>query len=182
MNVITWANSYIYTRTKRNKCNKNIFSLMTKSCLFKDGPKKNCSDSNICYVPARQPNLHIHGCGLSNTNEVVNADEWFGTLQWRHSGCDSVSNHQPHDGLLNRLFRRRSKKTSELRVTGLCEGNSPGSGEFPAQMASNAENVSVGWRHHEALDLVNSEDRPKFCIWASNKSLVNNLSTLLSCQ
>ena len=33
-----------------------------------------------------------------------------------------VSNHQPHDCLLNRLFRHRSKKTSKLRVTGLCEG------------------------------------------------------------
>ena len=47
------------------------------------------------------------------------------TLQWRHNGCDSVSNHQPHDCLLNRLFRRRSQKTSKLRVTGLCAGNSP---------------------------------------------------------
>ena len=32
------------------------------------------------------------------------------TLQWRHTGRDSVSNHQPHDCLLNRIFRRRSKK------------------------------------------------------------------------
>ena len=60
-------------------------------------------------------------------------------LQWRHNGRDSVSNHQPHDCLLNRLFRHRSKKTSKLRVTGLCAGNSPGTGGFPAQMASNAE-------------------------------------------
>ena len=50
--------------------------------------------------------------------------------------------------LLNQLFRRRSKKTSKLRVTGLCAGNSPATGEFPAQMASNAENVSISWRHH----------------------------------
>ena len=69
-------------------------------------------------------------------------------LQWHHNGRDSVSNHQPHDCLLNRLFRRRSKKTSNLRVTGLCAGNSPGTGEFPAQMASDAENVSIWWRHH----------------------------------
>ena len=41
-------------------------------------------------------------------------------LQWRHNGHNSVSNHQPHDCLLNRLFRRRSTKTSKLRVTGLC--------------------------------------------------------------
>ena len=61
------------------------------------------------------------------------------SLQWRHNGSDSVSNHQPHDCLLNRLFRRKSKKTSKFRVTGLCAGNSPGTGEFPAQMASYAE-------------------------------------------
>ena len=47
-----------------------------------------------------------------------------------------------------RLFRRRSKKIPKLRVTGLCAGNSPGTGEFPAQMASNAEKVSIWWRHH----------------------------------
>ena len=72
-------------------------------------------------------------------------------LQWRHNEHDSVSNHQPHDCLINRLFRRRSKKTSKLRVTGLCAGNSPGTGEFPAQMTSYAENVSIRWRHHEVF-------------------------------
>ena len=53
--------------------------------------------------------------------------------------------------LLIRLFKRRSKKTAKLRVTGLCAGNSPVTGEFPAQMASNAENVSVWWRHHRMV-------------------------------
>ena len=48
------------------------------------------------------------------------------SLQWRHNGHDGVSNHQPRGCLLNRLFRRRSKKTPKLRVTGLCVGNSPG--------------------------------------------------------
>ena len=47
-------------------------------------------------------------------------------LQWRHNDHDNVSNHQPHGYLLNRLFRRRSKKTSKLCVAGLCVGNSPG--------------------------------------------------------
>ena len=61
------------------------------------------------------------------------------TLQWRHNGRDGVSNHQPHHCLLNCLFRRRSKKSSKLRVTGLCAGNSPVTDEFPAQSASNAE-------------------------------------------
>ena len=82
-------------------------------------------------------------CGRILSHNVVN------TLQWRHNGHDSVSNRQPYDCLLNRLFRRRSKKTSKLRVTGLCTGNSPGTGEFPTLVASNAENVSIWWRHHD---------------------------------
>ena len=45
------------------------------------------------------------------------------TLRWRHNDHAGVSNHQPHGCLLNRLFRQ---KTSKLRVTGLCAGNSPG--------------------------------------------------------
>ena len=63
------------------------------------------------------------------------------TLQWRHNGHDSISNHQPYECLLSRLIRQRSKKTSKLHVTGLCAGNSPEAGEFPAQRASNVENV-----------------------------------------
>ena len=50
----------------------------------------------------------------------------FFAFYWRHNDHGGVSNHQPHDCLLNGLFRRRSKKTSKLRVTGLCAGNSPG--------------------------------------------------------
>ena len=38
---------------------------------------------------------------------------------WRHNERDGVSNHRRLDCLHNRLFRRRSKKTSKLRVTGL---------------------------------------------------------------
>ena len=68
-------------------------------------------------------------------------------LRWRHNGHDGVSNHQPHHCLLNRLLSCRSKKTSKLRVTGLCAGNSPVTGEFPAQMTSNAKNVSIWWRN-----------------------------------
>ena len=73
------------------------------------------------------------------------------SLQWRHNEHDNVSNHQPRDCLFNRLFRRKWKKTSKLRVTGLCVGNSPGTGEFPSQIASNPENVSIWWHHHVSL-------------------------------
>ena len=43
-----------------------------------------------------------------------------------------ASNHQRLGCLLNRLFRRRTKKASKLRVTGLCEVSSPVTGGFPA--------------------------------------------------
>ena len=81
---------------------------------------------------------------VSDSAFIINS-----TLLWRHYGRDGVSNHQPHDCLLNRLFRRRSKRTSKIRVTGLCAWNSRGTGEFPAQMASNAKNVFIWWRHHD---------------------------------
>ena len=69
-------------------------------------------------------------------------------LQWRHNRRDSVSNHQARECLLGRLVRRRSMKISKLRVTGLCAGNSPETGEFHTQRASYAEKVSIWWRHH----------------------------------
>ena len=70
------------------------------------------------------------------------------TLQWGHNGRNDVSNYQPK-GCLVCSTVCWSKKTSKLRVTGLCAGYSPVTGECPAQMASNAENVSIWWRHHE---------------------------------
>ena len=71
------------------------------------------------------------------------------SLQWCQNERDGVSNYQPHDCLLNCLFRCRSKKTSKLHIIGLCEGNSPVTREFPSQRASDAENVSIWWRHHD---------------------------------
>ena len=60
------------------------------------------------------------------TLDVVWFHQLHMSLRWRHNGRDGISNHQPHHCLLNRLFGRRSKKTSKLRVTGLCAGISPG--------------------------------------------------------
>ena len=73
---------------------------------------------------------------------------WIGPLQRRHNGRDGISNYQPHLCLLNRLFRRRSKKTLKLRNWPL-SGNSPVTGEFPVQRASNTESVSIWWHHHD---------------------------------
>ena len=95
------------------------------------------------------------------------------SLRWRYDGHDSVSNHQPRECLLNSLIKCRSKKTSKLRVTGLCAGNSPETGEFPAQRASYAENVSI-WRRRHVLSV---HDR--------NCAVLNNnqpASTLSACE
>ena len=103
------------------------------------------------------------------------------SLWWRHNGGNSVSNPQPHDCLLNRLFKRRAKKTSKLRVTGLCAGNSPGNDKFRAQSASNAENVSIWWRHHVTLDagaLTRARpghQQPRSWIYRINESYANSL-------
>ena len=76
----------------------------------------------------------IFGCSEMIHFVHLTKVHFIGTaLHWRHNGHNSVSNHQPHDCLFNRLFRRRSKETSKLRVTGLCAWNSPVPGEFPAQ-------------------------------------------------
>ena len=85
-------------------------------------------------------------------------------LRWRHNERDGVSEYQSHDCLLNRLFTRRSKKTSKLRVTGLCEGNSTVTGEFPTQRANNKENISIWWCHHECSYML---------------SVVSNMATLV---
>ena len=89
------------------------------------------------------------------------------SLGWRHDDHHGVSDHRPHDCLLNRLFRRRSKKTSKLRVTGLCVWNSPLTSDFPAQMTSNAENVSIWWRHQVFVVYMGSQIELLASYWNS---------------
>ena len=100
----------------------------------------------VCFFVMRSALLIIimvyHNTMLHTAQRKLNS------LQWRHNEHDGVSNHQRLDCLLNRLFRRRPMKTSKLCVTGLCEGNSPVTDEFPAQRASNAERVYTWWRHY----------------------------------
>ena len=73
------------------------------------------------------------------------------SLQWRHNECDGVSNTSLTIVCWTAYSRRRSKKTPTLSITGLCEGNSPVTGEFPAQWACNAGNVSIWWCHYDIM-------------------------------
>ena len=69
------------------------------------------------------------------------------SLQWRHNENDGVSILRRLNCLHN--LSSGADQTSKLRVTGLCEGNSSVTDEFPVQKASNAQIASIWWRHHE---------------------------------
>ena len=66
---------------------------------------------------------HADVMDFDSGSTMMQIDIDLKSLQLRHNGHDSVSNHEPDDCLLNRLFERRSKKTSKLRATGLCAEN-----------------------------------------------------------
>ena len=82
-------------------------------------------------------------CVLLSSSTGVLKNGLYVTLLCRHNELNVVSNLRSLDGLLDRLLRRKSKKTWKLRVTGLCAGNSLLSGEFLSQRASNAENIPI---------------------------------------
>ena len=100
------------------------------------------------YMKLRQPAKCFHTSLSFITLQGQVTHECISALQWRHNEREGVSNRQFLDCLLNRLFRRRPKKTPKLRVTGICEGNPPVTDGFPSERASNAENVSIWWHHH----------------------------------
>ena len=116
-----------------------VYGLLNQEALYNwwYSPLVNNQRNNVCQWRPTQV------CRLSDCATYYTYLDTLTTLHWRHNERHGVSNHHPHDHLLNCLFRRRSKKTSKLSVTGRCSGNSPVTGEFPAQMASNAENVSI---------------------------------------
>ena len=70
----------------------------------------------VCYEKyLNSVNIYSLGYGLRDCKYFVKVP-----LQWRHNEHDGVSNHQPHDCLLNRLFRRRSQKIKAPRRWPLC--------------------------------------------------------------
>ena len=86
-----------------------------------------------------------------------------------HNDRNSISNHQRFDCLLKRLLRHRSKKTSKLCITGLCEGNSPVTGETPNKGPVRRkmfpfDDVIMHYRIHEILWIMNQYNRA----WMNN--------------
>ena len=114
----------------------------------------------------RKSNCLISENYFSNIHFYININISM-SLQWRHNGCDSVSNHQPHDCFSTIYSDTDQWKHQSSALLALCAGNSPEAGEFPAQMDSNAENVSIWWRHHVKL---------KFCVYII-RWLQNNIGS-----
>ena len=54
-----------------------------------------------------------------------------------------------HEMFVQPFVLANIKENIKVRVTGLCEENSPVTCEFASQRASNAENVSIWWRHND---------------------------------
>ena len=90
--------------------------------------------------------------------------------------------NSPASGVFTQpFFGRRSKKTPKLRVTGLCEGKSPGAGAFPAQRARKAENVSIWWRRHDSKALENIPFHLNMLYLAYFHDLITNIVGVVVC-
>ena len=112
---------------------RKIIQALTHSCTFPQPCKLSNTKRMHLYDKAANSNLVPMQLFYNNYNDVI-----MGVL-----------NHRRPDCLLNRLFKRRSKKASKLRIPGLCEGNSQVTGEIPTQRPVNPKNISISWRHHE---------------------------------
>ena len=143
---------------------------------------------HLCVPMCDNYVIRMTTCNKSNFQIRALNISW--SLQWRHNGHDGVSNHQPRYCLLNRLFRRKSKKISKLPVTGPLWRNPPVTGEFPSERASNAENVSIWWRHHDNrcggwIICVTDIMKENFWIWNKMslkyvpEGLIDNMATLV---
>ena len=110
------------------RCCCNIKASLIGWCICKMIPIVHDIESWLGGVSVNSCHIVSSHCYKGNWWSVQYRQWWKKShaLRWRHNDQDGVSNHQPHGCLLNRLFRCRSNKTSKLRVTGLCVGNSPG--------------------------------------------------------
>ena len=97
---------------------KTLYSILYINCYHIQGTNTQINNSGI-----RRESVVIlttfSSLASPEVAKMVTCGTAVNPLQWRHN----QSNHQPKHYLLNHLVRRRSKKTSKLRITGLCAGN-----------------------------------------------------------
>ena len=103
-------------------------------------------------------------------SHYLNLQGFVYSLQWRHN--ERVSNHQPHDCLLNRLLSANQTKHQRSASLALVTG------EFPAQRASNVENVSIWWRHHDVWVSTDNRHVDRLISWLLVKIRVDMIFIL----
>ena len=124
--------THIYVTTAQNPLSPLMQEYINEITINSSPRKSNCLISENYFS-----NIHFY----ININISM-------SLQWRHNGCDCVSNHQPHDCFSTIYSDTDQWKHQSSALLALCAGNSPEAGEFPAQMAGKAENACIWWRHH----------------------------------
>ena len=97
-------------------------------------------------------------CAFKLFHNVYSGGVYPWSLHWRQNGLDGVSTHQPHDYLLNRLFKHRSKKTSKLRVTRL----SGGIHQWPAISPHKGPVTRKMFPFDDVIMILGQYDRPWF--------------------
>ena len=108
--------------------------------------------------------------GTNQRNFTRNTKFSFTSMpqQWRHNGRDGVSNHQPHHFYATIYSCADQGKYRSSAPVAFVRGIHRD--EFPAQMTSNAENVSIWWRHHAYKNTVCEITRG----WLVNRPLMDS--------
>ena len=129
-----------------DKCTKAKRRMSTKYWLL----MRNLNSETIPFLACMSRLWSVYHSALA---EQIASCYVTVTSKWAQWGLKS-----PASRLFTQAFIQAPiKETSKLRVTSLCVGNSPVTGKFPAWMASNAENVSIWWRHHELTVITTTE-------------------------
>ena len=93
------------------------------------------------------PSDYLNHCWLIVNLTLRNKFEW-NPLQWRHSGHDGISNHQPHDCLLNRLFKTQIKENIKA------PSYWPLYGEFTGDRLNSPHKWPVAWKMFPFDDVI----------------------------
>ena len=143
-------------------------------CVYRRFPRSGVLFHGRWELAKYHGTSRVNASGLAVKFRHRSRLDLYHNLQWISAYCDWRGNLERHkvwfhynDVIMNTISSQitspaivyqtvrsgpdQRKHQSSIRVTGLCAGNSPGTGEFPIQMASNAANVSIWWRHHAMI-------------------------------
>ena len=114
-----------------------------RSCMYSAATQKYFCFISFCWYSY----LEIYHSLLFGVGSLV-LGQWY-ALQWRHDKCDRVSNRRRLHCLLNcwsGADQRKHRSSASLAFVREIHRLQVGS---PHKKASNAENISIWWRHHD---------------------------------